>query len=87
MSLSCDPFDIQSHKISVEMFREFAQLYCLLLDMDSVQNAKCSKSILVEPQILHAGVKSIQITVNLSRHCIKFTPVRVHNNTTGFIPT
>ena len=44
MFLSCYP-DIQSHKsVCTGIFRKFPQLYCLLQDMDSVQNAVHSLS-------------------------------------------
>ena len=79
MSLSCDPFDIQFHtNVCTEVFREFAQVYCLLQDMDNVQNA-------VNP-LSDISMYTIQSTTNLSRHCIHFTPVKVYNNTSSLYP-
>ena len=60
--------------VCVEIFRESAQLYYPLQDMDKVQNA-------ISP--LSGGTthcvqtKSIQSTANLSRYCIQFGPVIV----------
>ena len=56
---------------------EFAQLYCLLQDMDNVQNAV--------NLTLHAEAKSIQSTANLSRHCSQFTPAKVYNTSSIYV--
>ena len=73
MSLSCYPFYIQSHRMSVWRYLESlynCTLYSNIWTMS--QNA-------VNP--LSPISENIQSRVNLSRQCIQFTPVKVHSNT------
>ena len=50
----------------------------LLQDMDNVQHA-------VYP-LSGISMHNIQSTTGLSRHCIQFTPAKVHNSTSNLYP-
>ena len=69
-----------TQNVCLEIFRELTQLYCLLQDVDNVQNAVNSLSV-----IWMYNIQNIQSTINLSRWCIQFTPVKVHSNTSYII--
>ena len=64
-----------TQNVCLEIFRELTQLYCLLQDVDNVQNAVNSLSV-----IWMYNIQNIQSTINLSRWCIQFTPVKVHSD-------
>ena len=55
-----------------------AQVYCLLQDMDNIQNTANPLSDI--------SMHNIQSTANLSRHCIEFAPTRVHHDTRSLYP-
>ena len=77
----------------IQIFREFAQLCCLLQNMDNVQNAvnQLSGTSTLYPEVNNVdntanplsgiSMHNIQNTADLSRHCIQFAPTRVHHNT------
>ena len=70
MSLSCYPFYIQSHRMSVWRYSE------------SLHNCTvCSNIWTMSQNAVNPISKNIQSTVNLSRQCIQFTPLKAHSNT------